>query len=371
MIVVTVGVYGAPPMFVLQPFLYSNDAQLGTVRGGAGLVLTLTGEHVLLMSSEADAKQQKEVGESEHYDEGSEESRDWKEDEGQNEKEQVRKKQYHSGDYSVDENEEQNQKAQEGKEDHGSGDYSVGTKHEENEDYYEKSYEESTTERKVLEESDDYHEKGEGESEDYESNSENGSGEQEDSEENSTEESYVEEDESTTESEAREGKSTRGNGNVDNNESESDCEKSPCFRKENGEYHNAVPNIESKRQTVEITSNQNDVKGVEHVGNAAINKPENKKAKLGEPMKNDQVKHIYASEEIVIGHINKSRTEFSKNQDATNTEGFQDEDEATDSSEATTLNPSLKETEEVQLVPVVYRVSPKLLQTPPVQITEV
>jgi hypothetical protein len=327
------------------------------------------------MTSETYTKQQKEEGELKDYDEGSEESQDWK-DEGQNEKEQVGMEEYYSGDYSMGKNKEQNQKIQEEKEDYGSGDYSVGTTYEENEDYYEKSYEESMTDSKVLEESDDYHEKGEGESEDYEkpeeyeSNSEDGSGEQEHEEGNSTEETHVEKDESTTESESREGKSTHDNGNGENNDSGSD-EKCPSYPKENGEYHNAVPDTESKRQTVKVISNHKDIKGAEHDGNAATDVTDSKNNKLAEPMKNDQVKSIYVPEEIVIGYIKKSQTECSKSQDATNTEGSQDESDTTDSSEATRLTPGLKETEEVQLAPVVYHVSPKLLQTPTVQVKAV
>lgn len=374
MAVLTAGVCGAPPVLVLQPFLINNGAQLGNLRGGAGLVLTLTGERVLLMTSETNAKQQEEEEELKHNDEGPEESQDWKEDEVQNEKEEVGMEEYYSGDYSVGKNKEQTQKIHEGKEYYDSGDYSEGKTKEENEDYDEKSYEESMTESKVLEESDDYHERGEGESEDYEkpeeheSNSEDGSDEQENDEGNSTQETDVEEDESTTESESREGKSTHGNGNVENNESESD-EKSPSYPKENGEYHNAAPDTESKRQTVKLISNHKDIKDVEHDGKAETDKTDNKNNKLAEPMKNDKVKSIYVPEEMVIGYIKKSQTEYSKSQDATNTEVSQDESNSTDSSEATKLNSHLKETEEVQLAPVVYHVSPKLLQTPTVQVT--
>lgn len=370
MAVLTAGVYGAPPVFVLQPFLINNDARLGTLRGGEGRVLTLTGERVLLMTSETNAKQQKGKGELKHHDESSEESQDWK-DEPEKEKEQVGMEEYYSGDYSVGKNKEQTQKIQEEKEDHDSGDYSVGKTYEENEDYDEKSYEETITESKVLEESDDYHERREDESEDYEkpeeyeSNAEDGSDEQEDDEGKSTEETDVEKDESTTESESREGKSTHGNGNVENNDSGSD-EKCPSYPKENGEYHNAVPDTESKRETVKVISNHKDIKGVEHDGKAATEETNSKTNNLAEGVKNDQVKSVYVPEEIVIGYIKESQTECSKSQDAIVTEGSQDERETTDSSEATKLTPHLKETEEVQLAPVVYHVSPKLLQIPTV-----
>jgi hypothetical protein len=373
MMVLTTSVYGAPPVFVLQPFLINNEAQPGTLRSGEGLLLTLAGERVLLMNSETHTKQQKEKGELKHYGEGSDESQDWK-DEGQNEKEQVGMEEYYSGDYSVGKNTGQNQKIQEKKEDYDSMDYSVGTTYEEDEDYYEKSYEESKTEGKMLEESGDYHEKVEGDSEDYEkpeeyeSNSQDGSGEQKDS----TEETDVEKDESTTESESREGKSTHGNGNVENNDSGSD-EKCQSYPEENGEYHNAVPDTESKRQAVKVISNHKDIKGVEHDGNAATDETDSKNNKLAQPIKNDQVKSskIYVPEEIVIGYIKKSQTEYSKSQDATNTEGSQGESDTTDSIEATKLTSALKETEEVQLAPVVYHVSPKMLQTSTVQVTAV
>lgn len=343
MTVLTAGVCGAPPAFVLQPFLINNGAQLGTPRGRPGLVLTLAGESVLIMASETKAKQQEEEGEFKHYDEGSEESQDWKEEGGQNEKEQVGM-------------EEQTQKIQEEKEYYDSGDYSVGTTHEGDEDYHEKSYEESMTESKELEEPEDYHERGEGESEDYESNSEDGSGEQENDEGNSTEETDVEEDESTTESENREGKSTHGKGNVEKNESEND-EISSSYPKENGENHVAVPDTESQKQTVKVISNNRDIKG-----NAATDKTDNKNNQLAEPMKNDEVKSTYVPEEMVIGYIKESQTEYSKSEGATHTEGSQDESDTTDMSGVT----KLKETEEVQLAPVVYHVSPKLIQTPTV-----
>ncbi|PNF14899.1 hypothetical protein B7P43_G05142 [Cryptotermes secundus] len=343
MTVLTAGVCGALPAFVLQPFLINNGAQLGTPRGGPGLVLTLVGERVLLMASETDAKQQEEEGEFKHYDDDSEESQDWKEEEGKNEKEEEGM-------------EEQTQKNQEGKEYYDSGDYSVGTTYEGDEDYHEKSYEESMTESKELEEPDDYHNRGEGESEDYEkpeeyeSNSEDGSGEQENDEGNSTEETDVEEDESTTESESREGKSTHGKGNVENNESEND-EISSSYPKDNGEYHVTVPDTESQNQTLKVISNNRDMKGVEHDGNAATDKTDNKNHQLAEPMKSDEVKSIYVPEEMV------SQTEYSRSEGSTNMEGSQDESHTTDIPGVT----KLKETEEVQLAPVVYHVSPKLI----------
>jgi hypothetical protein len=371
MTVLTAGVCGAPPVFVLQPFLTNNGAQLGALRGGPGLVLTLTEERVPLMTSDTNAKQQEEEKELKHYDEGSEESQDWKENEGENEKEQVGMEEYYSGDHYMGKNKKQSQNIQEEKEHYESGDYSMGTTYEGNEDYYEKSNEEFTTECKVLEESDDYHERGEDESEDYEnpeeyeSNSEDGSGEQENDEGNSTEETDVEKDESTTESESREGKSTNGNSNAENNESESD-QQSPSYPKENRGYHIAAPDTESKRQVVKAISNHRDIKAVEHDGNAATDKTDNKSNKLAEPMKNDKVNSIYVPEEMVIGYINKPQTQYSKSQGAANTEGSQDESDTTDTSEVTKLNSLLKETE-VQLAPVVYHVSPKLIQTPTVQ----
>jgi hypothetical protein len=357
-------------VFVLQPFLINKDAQQETLRGGAGLVLTLTGEHVLLMASETKANSQKEDGELKHYDEGYEEIQDWKEDGGRNEKEQVRMEEYYGGDYYVGKNKEENQEIQEGKDDYESGDYSVGT-NEGIEDYHEKSYEESTTESRLLEELGDYLEKEESASEDYEkpeeheSNSEDGSGEQEYAEENSTEDRYVENDELTTESENREGKSTRGNGNVENNESGND-DKFQSYSIENGKYLNGVADTESKIKTVKLINSHKVIKDAENSGIAETDTTYNISNKLGEAMGNDKIESVYVPEEIVIGYINKSQAERSKDQDATNAEGSQDESDATDASEAKTLTAHLKETEEVQLAPVVYHVSPKLLPTPTV-----
>jgi hypothetical protein len=369
MTVLTVSVHGAPPVFVLQPFLINKDAQLGTLRGGPGLVLALTGEHVLLMATETNPNQQKEEGELKHYDEGYEEIQDWKEDEGRNEEKQVGIQEYYSGDYHVGRNEEENRKIEEGKGDYESGDYLVST-NEENEDYHEKSYEESTTESKLLEDLSDYLEKEEGESQDYESNSGDGSGEQEFGKEHSTEERYVETDELTTESESREGKSTRGNGNAENNGS-GNYEKFQNYPKENADQHNSVSDPESKRKTVKLINSHKDIKDVENEGNAGIGTTDNMSNKLIEALKNDKRDSVYVPEEIVIGYMKKSEVEHFKNQDATNSEGSRDESDATDASEAKKLSPHLEETEEVQLAPVVYHVSPKLLQTPTIRVTEV
>lgn len=341
-------------MFVVQPLLISNDAQLGALQGDVGVVLPPTGGHILVVASASTAKHQWKEGAVEKYDEGTEDSQDWKEED-------------------ETENEEKSQEEPESKEDYENVDYSGGKKSEENEDYSEKSYEESTTESQALEESDDYTEKNEDESENYaepeedESKPDYGSDEKEDGEENSTEESYDKKEESTNDSESREGKSAGGGGNVENSESGNYYEKSVNYQKENGENQNAVPDTESKRQTVEVTSDQKDVQSVDHDGNTSIDKTRNKDNKSINPTKIDQVEPIRVLEEIVVGSENKSKMEDSQNQEATNTEGSQDKSEAKDSSAVMKLSPPLKETEEVQLAPVVYRVSPKLLQIAPVQ----
>jgi len=347
MTVLTVGVYGAPPVFVMQPLLITNDARLGNHQGFAELVLTSTGGHVLLVASDASTKHQKvEEGSVEQYDEGTEESRDWEEEEEEEEEE------------DKTENEEQNQEELERKEDYDSGDYSVG-----------KKYEETTTESQESEESNDYTENSEEESHSYEepekdeNDSDDDSGKKEDSEKNSTEEYYEEKDESENESESREGKARNGKDNVEDGESGSYCKKFADNRKENG-----VPDNEPNRQTGEVTSDQKNVQSVGHDRKTSFDKAENEDDTSTDAAKSDHVKSIQVPEEIVIGSINRSRIEDSKNQDAINTEVSRDDSDNKDSSAVVKVSPPLKETE-VQLAPVVYHVSPKLLRIAPVQVT--
>lgn len=341
-------------MFVVQPLLIGNDAQLEALRGDVRLVLSPIGGHVLVVASSAStAEHQWKEEASEQYDEGTEENQDWKEE---------------------TENEEQSQEEPESKEYYENGDYSDRKKSEENDYYSEKSYEESTTENQELEESNDYTEENEAESEnygkaeEYESKPDYGSGENEDGEENSTEDSYDKNEEPTNESESREGKSAGGEGNVENSESGNYYEKSLNYQKENGENQNSVPDTESKRQTVEVISDQKIVQSADHDGIASVNETRKKDDKSINPTKIYQAKPIHVLEDIVVGSINKSKLEDSQNQDATNTKGSQDESDAKDSSAVLTLSPPPKETEEVQLSPVVYHVSPKLLQIAPVQV---
>jgi hypothetical protein len=342
MTILTSSVHGAPPVFVML----NKATQLGTVRGGAGLVLTLTGEHVLLMAPGTKGNHQE--GELKHYEEGYEEIQGWKEEERRNEKEQGGMERYYGGDYYVG-------RKRERKEDYESGDYSVGRKIEEKE-YYENGdysvgwnegikdyyHEESTTGSRLL---------GELEvaSEDYESSSEDGSGEQQYAEESSTEGN----DELTTESEIREGKSTRGNNNELGND-----EKFQSYSKINGKYR-----TESKRKTVKLINSHKDIKDVEDDGSTATDTTYNISNKFVEAMRNDKIESVYFPEQIVIGYINMLQAERSKDQGVPSADGSQDESDATN---AKTFTAHLKETEEVQLAPVVYHVSPKLLPAPTV-----
>lgn len=317
--VLVVGVYGAPPGFVVQPLLHSNDAQLGALQRVVGSVLSPTGGYVLVVAAAPAAKHQWKEGADEQYDDGTEESQHWKE-EDETENEAKSQEEDYENLYDVDVKK------------------------------LEKSYEESSTESQASKESNYYTEKNEDESENYaepekdESEPDYGSGEKEDVEENSTKETYNKKEASISESESREGKSAGGGSNEGDSESGNYYDKFVSYQKENEENHNAV-HLE---------------------GNASIDKAHNKEDKSINPTKIDQLKPIHILEEIVVGSVNKSKMEDSQSQETKNTEASQNESDTKDSSAVMKLNPSLKETEEVQLAPVVYHVSPKLLQIAPV-----
>jgi hypothetical protein len=209
MTVLTASVYGAPPVFVWQPFVLTNGAQLETLQNGAGLVVTLDGKYVFLVDSGSSLESHEEEVAEEQYDENYEKSEDWKEQQ---------------------EAEEQRQKELEENGDYESGDYTVATK-------YEGKEEEITTENRVLEESDDYVQEREDESENHEkpqkdkNDSECGSGEEEVGKGNSTEKFYDEKTESPNESEIVKEKSTSGEGNAEMSETESDYDKSKSLEK--------------------------------------------------------------------------------------------------------------------------------------------
>jgi hypothetical protein len=363
MTALTTSVYGAPQVFVLQPILIDKDTKLGNVRGGAEIALTLTGERVLLTASGTNEKQQKEE-ELRHYDEGYEEELIWKEDEGQNNKEQAGREEYYGGYNYVTKNREENRRILGRKEYYENGDYLMGAANEDKEDYHETSYKELTTEGKMVEKSEHFLDEEDREYEvyekpkEYDSHSEDGSGERE-YVENSTEDPYVESEDPTTESEGREGKSTRGNGNVAINESESN--------KESASNRNSLTDTESKRQIVKLIDSYKDTKDIKHYGSAVTDTADNKYDKLIEQAENDQLQSIHIPEEIVIGYIKESQAEGSKNQVATSADFAQAEKDTTDALGAERANPRLKVTEEVKLAPVVYHVNPKLLPAPTVQ----
>ena len=169
MTVLTANVYGAPPVFVWQPFLPTNGVHLRTLQGDAGFFVTLDGQHVFFVASGSSLESQGERGAEEHYDESDEKSDYWNEQQ---------------------ESEEQRQKEMEENCDYESGDNTMATKYGGNEDYIQKSYEAMTTEDPVLEESEtedvsENHEKTQEDNISY-----NGSGDEEDGMWNSTEVSY-------------------------------------------------------------------------------------------------------------------------------------------------------------------------------------
>jgi hypothetical protein len=169
MTVLTTSVYGAPPVFVWQPFLLTSGVHLRTLQGDAGFFVTLDGQHVFLVASGSSLESQGNRGADGHYDESYEKRDYWKKQQ---------------------ESEEQRQKEMEDNCNYESGDNRMATKYEGNEDYIHKSYEAMTTENPVLEESetDDVSENHEKAEED--NISDNGSGDEEDGMGNSTEVSY-------------------------------------------------------------------------------------------------------------------------------------------------------------------------------------
>jgi hypothetical protein len=91
MAVLTVGVYGAPPVFVWQPFLLTNGVHFRILQGVPGLFVTIDGQHVFLVASGSSLENQGERGAGEHYDESYEKINYWKE---QQEPEEQRQKKW-------------------------------------------------------------------------------------------------------------------------------------------------------------------------------------------------------------------------------------------------------------------------------------
>jgi hypothetical protein len=176
MTVLIASVYGAPPVFVWQPFLLTNGEQLRTLQGDAGLFVTLDGQHVFLVASGSSLESQGERGAGEHYDESDEKNDYWKEQQ---------------------EPEEQRQNEMEENGNYESEDNTMTTKYEGNEDYTQNSYEEMTTENPVLEESgtEDVSQNHEKTQEDK-NVSDSGSGDEEDGKGYSTEVPYAVKEES-------------------------------------------------------------------------------------------------------------------------------------------------------------------------------
>lgn len=174
MAVLTASVYGAPPVFVWQPFVLTNGAHLRTLQGDAGIV-TLDGQYVFLVAPGSYLESQGEKVAEEQYGEIYEKSDDRKEQQ---------------------EPEEQGQKEMEENGNYESGDNTMTTKYEGTEDYIQKSYEAMTTDNRVLEESDGFLQVTEDVPENHENPqedknvSDSGSGDEEDGKENSTEESH-------------------------------------------------------------------------------------------------------------------------------------------------------------------------------------
>jgi hypothetical protein len=171
MTLLTASVYGAPPVFVLQPFLLTNGVHLRTLQGDLGLYVTLDGQHVFLVTPESSLESQGDRGAEEHYDESYEKNDYWKEQQ---------------------EPEEQHQKEMEENGNYESGDNTMTTEYEGNEDCIQKSCEATTTESSVLEESqtEDISENHEKPQQEDKNVSDSGSGDEEDGKGNSTEESY-------------------------------------------------------------------------------------------------------------------------------------------------------------------------------------
>lgn len=167
MTVLIASVYGAPPVFVWQPFLLTNGVNLRVLQGEGGLFMTLDGKRVFLVAPGSSLESQGERGAEEDYDESYEKSLYWKEQ--QKPEEQRQKEMEENGNYESEDN-------------------TMATEYEENEDYIQKSYEAMTTENPVLEESEteDVSENYEKLQED-ENISDSGSGDEEDGKGNSTE----------------------------------------------------------------------------------------------------------------------------------------------------------------------------------------
>lgn len=187
----TASVYGAPPVFLWQPLVLTNGAELGTLQNQAGQVVTLDGKHIFLVTPWSSLEGQGQQRAEEQYDENCEKS------------EEDRKEQQEA--------EEERQKELEENGAYVSGDHTVAIKYEgeeeeEEEDYSQKTYEETTAENRVLKESDDYvqerdvSENQEKPQEDK-TDSDTGSGEEEGTKEISTEDVYDEKTESPNESE--------------------------------------------------------------------------------------------------------------------------------------------------------------------------
>jgi hypothetical protein len=170
MTVLTASVYGAPPVFVWQPFQLTNGVYLRTLQGDLVPYVTLDGQRVFLVASGSSLESQGDRGAEEHCDERYEKNDYWKEQQ---------------------EPEEQQQKEMEENGNYESGDNTMTTEYGGNEDSIQKSYKAMTTEIPVLEESqtEDISENHEKTQEDK-NVSDSGSGDEEDGKGNSTEESY-------------------------------------------------------------------------------------------------------------------------------------------------------------------------------------
>lgn len=169
MTVLTASVYGAPPVFVWQPFLLTNGMHLRTLQSDAGLFVTLDGRHVFHVASGSTLESQGERGAEEHYDEIYEES-DWKEQ--QEPEEQGQEEMEENGNYDGEDN-------------------TRATKYEGNEDDIQKSYDVMTTENPVSEESETENVSENHEEPQEDTNiSDSGSSDEEDGKWNSTDLSY-------------------------------------------------------------------------------------------------------------------------------------------------------------------------------------
>lgn len=192
-------------MFLLQPFVVTNEAHLGNLQRGAGLAVTLDGRYVFLVASEPSLQSQGQEEAEDQYVESYEESEDWKEQ---------------------DETEEERQKEPEENDDYDSGVDTVAAQHKGREDYSQESHEETTTEIGVLEESE-----REGATENREKPHED-----KNDSEGPNKESFDENREPLNESGSVEDK-TSGKGNAKSSETGSVYDKSVHDQNENGEYH--------------------------------------------------------------------------------------------------------------------------------------